>query len=151
MKPKKIRLSQQRHVDELCEKSDMRSAKTVPRSIESNVKISKEICPKTENKKREMKKRPYRELVGDLANATRPDFAFAASMLNYFCANPGYEHWLIAKRVLRYLRATSHYAITYVGSSEGLKAFSDSDWADNIDDRKSRSGNISFLSDGPIN
>jgi len=78
----------------------MRNAKTVPISIELNVKISKEMRPKTDEKC-EMEKRPYRELVGGLiylANATRPDFAFAASMLSCFCA--GYEHWLIAKRVL---------------------------------------------------
>jgi len=56
-------------------KFDMRNAKTVPTPIESNVKISKEMCPKIEDEKREMEKRPYRELVGDLiylANATRP-------------------------------------------------------------------------------
>jgi len=50
------------------------------------------------------------------------------------------EHWLIAKCVLRYLKATSHYAITYVKNNEKLKAYSDSDWASNIDDYKSRSG-----------
>jgi len=45
--------------------------------------------------KREIEKRSYRELVGSLiylANATRPDIAFAASMLSYFCANLDYEH-----------------------------------------------------------
>jgi len=56
---------------------------------------------KTEDEKPEMEKKPYRELVGGLiylANATRQDIAFAASMLSCFCANPDYEHWLIAKR-----------------------------------------------------
>jgi len=136
-----------------CEKFDMRNAKTVPMPIKSNVKISKEMRPKTEDEKREMEKRPYRELVGDLiylANATRPDIAFAASILSCFCANPGYKHWLIAKCVLRYLEATSYYAITYVKSNEKLKAYSNSNWAGNIDDRKSRSDNVLFLSDGPI-
>jgi len=98
-------------------------------------------------------KKGLRELVGSLiylANATRPDIAFAASMLSCFCANLGYEHWLIAKRVLRYLKVTSHYAIINVKSNEKLKAYSDSDWAGNIDDRKSRSGNILFLSGGSI-
>jgi len=101
-----------------------------------------------------MEKRLYRELVGSiiyLANATRPDIAFAVSMLSCFCANPGYEHWLIAKRVLRYLKATSYYAITYVKNNEKFKIYFDSDWAGNIDDRKSRSGNVLFFSDDPIN
>jgi len=70
----KICLSQQKYVNELCEKFDMQNAKTVPTPIESNVKIAKEIHPKTKDEKREMEKRPYRELVGGLiylTNATR--------------------------------------------------------------------------------
>jgi len=70
-------------------------------------------------------------------------------MLSCFCANSGYEHWLIAKHV-KYLEATSYYAIIYVKSNEKLKAYSDSNWAGNIDDHKSRSGNVLFLFDGPI-
>jgi len=111
------------------------------------------MCPKTKDEKRKMEKRSYRKLVGGLiylTNAMRSDVAFAASMLSCFCANPGYEHWLIVKRVLRYLKATSHYAITYVKSNEKLKPYSDFDWAGNIDDHKSRSENVLFLSGGPI-
>jgi len=70
----------------------MRNAKTVPTPIESNIKISKEMRPKTEDEEREMEKRHYRELVEGLiylANAMRPDIAFATSMLSCFCANPG--------------------------------------------------------------
>jgi len=148
----KICLSQRKYVNELCENFDMRNAKTVPTPIESNVKISKEICPKIEDEKRKMGKRPYKKLVESLiylVNATRPDIAFAASILSCFCAN--YEHWLIAKRVLRYLKATLHYAITYVKSNEKLKPYSNSDWAGNIDDHKSRSGNVLFLSGALIN
>jgi len=59
----KICLSQRKYVNELCKKVDMRNVKTVPTPIESNVKISKEMRPKTEDEKREMEKRPYRELV----------------------------------------------------------------------------------------
>jgi len=45
-----------------------------------------------------------RELVGGLiylANAMRPDIAFAVSTLSCFCANPGMSTG-IAKRVLKY-------------------------------------------------
>jgi len=122
-------------------------------SIESNIKISKEICPKTENEKRKMGKRSHRELVGDLiylANATQPDIAFAADMLSCFFFNSDYEHWRIAKRILKYLKATSQYAIIYVKSNVKLKAYSDSDWAGNIDNRKSRLSNVLFLSNVSI-
>jgi len=60
----------------------IRNAKTVPTPIELNVKISKEMCPKIEDEKREMEERLYRELVRDLIyliNITRPDITFATS------------------------------------------------------------------------
>ncbi|XP_067131301.1 uncharacterized protein [Centruroides vittatus] len=100
-----------------------------------------------------MRNRPYRELIGSLiylANATRPDIAFAASTLSRFCADPDKTHWMIAKRVLRYLKGTSMYGITYVKNNEELKAYTDSDWAGDVDDRKSCTGNILILARGPI-
>jgi len=108
----------------------MQNTKTVSTPIKSNLKILKEMCLQTEDEKRKMDKRPYRELVGDLihlVNATRPDIAFATSRLSCFCANPGYEHWLMAKRVLKYLKVTSHYGIMYVKNNDKLKAYFDSD------------------------
>ena len=100
-----------------------------------------------------MKTRPYRELVGSLiylANATRPDIAFAANTLSRFCNNPGKGHWQAAKRVLRYLKKTTHYGLTYTKDGEKLKAYTDSDWAGDTDDRKSCSGNILVLSGAAI-
>jgi len=148
----KIRLSQQKYVNELLERLvSMRNSKEVFTPIESNLKISKDMCPQIEGERHEMVKRLYRELVGGLiylANVTQPDIAFTASILSCFCSNPGYEHWLIAKRVLKYLKATAHYGITYIKDDESLKAYSD--WAGNIDDRKSRSGKVLFLCGAPI-
>jgi len=102
----------------------------VATSIKSNLKTSKEICPQNEDEKREMNKRPYRELVGGfiyLANATRSDIA--PGTLRYLYVNPGFEYWLIAKRVLKYLKAISHYGITYVKNNDKLKPYSDSEQA----------------------
>lgn len=83
-----------------------------------------------------MKDKPYRELVGGLvylAHATRPDIAFATNALSRFASDPGIVHWKLAKRVLRYLRDTSYYGITYVKDKSVLRAFTDSDWAGDID------------------
>jgi len=99
-------LSQKKYVQELLKKFSMDNAKTVSTPLEPNMKITKEMCPKTNAEYSQMKNRPYRELVGALnylANATRPDIAFAASTLSRFCANPGKMHWILAKRVLRYI------------------------------------------------
>ena len=66
-------------------------------------------------------------------------------------ANPGPEHWTAAKRVLRYLNGTRDLGIIYNSGGEIMpKCFSDSDWGQNCDDRRSISGNIFLLSNGPI-
>lgn len=149
----KIRLSQKKYIEDLLQKFNMEGAKSVSTPIESNLKMTKEMCPSTDEERNEMKNRPYRELIGGLiylSNATRPDIAFAANVLSRFCSDPGRDHWLIAKRVLRYLKATSDYGITYVSDAESLKAYTDSDWAGDVDDRKSCSGNVLMLAGSPI-
>jgi len=53
----KIRLSQQKYVNELLERFSMRNSKEVSTPIESNLKISKDMCPQTEDERHEMIKR----------------------------------------------------------------------------------------------
>ena len=53
--------------------------------------------------------------------------------------------------MLRYLRGTSHYRLRYDGASNaGLIAFSDSDWAEDRDDRHSQTGFIFKMAGGAI-
>ena len=85
-----------------------------------------------------------------MANTTRPDIAFTAGILSRFCSIRGKSHWMAEKRVLRYLKATIGYRITYRRDQENLRGFTDSDWAGDVDDRKSCSGNLLLLSGGPI-
>lgn len=51
---------------------------------------------------------------------------------------------------MRYLKHTSHFGITYAKNKDKLQAFTDSDWAGDIDDRKSCTGNVIILAGGPI-
>lgn len=149
----KLHLSQERYVKSLIEKFYLNDAKSVATPLEANIKISRDLGPHNDEERIEMQKKPYRELVGGLiylANATRPDIAFAANALSRFCTDPGTSHWLLAKRVLKYLKDTSHYGITYTKSEDKLQAFTDSDWAGNVDDRKSCTGNVIMLAGGPI-
>ena len=47
--------------------------------------------------------------------ATRPDPPHALGTVNQFCSNPG-EHWKAAKRILRYIKGTIDYTITFDGN-----------------------------------
>lgn len=96
---------------------------------------------------------PYRELTGAaiyLAVGMRPDIAHAVSVLCQFndCFNE--SHWLAAKRVLRYLKGTENFGITYTSYPDDLTGYVDADWGGSIDDRKSYTGSTFILSGAAI-
>ncbi|XP_072401556.1 uncharacterized protein [Diabrotica undecimpunctata] len=85
-----------------------------------------------------------------LAVCSRPDIAFSVTYLSQFNKTHTKEHWLAAKRVLRYLKGTRTVGINYRKSNVSLSGFVDSDWANNSSDRKSFYGFIFSLAGGPI-
>ncbi len=90
----------------------------------------------------------YQSMIGGImwaAVCTRPDIAFAAARLSQYASNPSKEHRQAAIRVLRYLKGTPDQGITYRGiepitAQPPLLAYCDSDWAQDIDTRRSVTG-----------
>lgn len=74
--------------------------------------------------------------------------AYSISVLSQFMAKPLESHWNAAKRVLRYLCGTVHFGILYTDVT--LAGFSDSDWAGNLDDRRSITGYAFNIGSGVI-
>nr|XP_051187754.1 uncharacterized mitochondrial protein AtMg00810-like [Lolium perenne]XP_051187755.1 uncharacterized mitochondrial protein AtMg00810-like [Lolium perenne] len=90
----------------------------------------------------------YRSLAGALQylTLTRPDIAYTVQQICLFMHAPRTSHFQLIKRVLRYLRGTSHYGLQlFPSSSHDLTAYSDADWAGCPDTRKSTSGFCVFL------
>jgi hypothetical protein len=101
------------------------------------------------------RQRWYRKAVGSLnhlATYTRPDLAFAISCLSRHLQNPSKEHETAAKRVLRYLKGTQHYGLTfqYNLNEPIVFGYSDSDWAGDADTRRSTSGYSFFVAGGLV-
>ena len=101
--------------------------------------------------------RRYRGFVGHLSflvQMTRPDLAFAFSELSKFIQAPGIKHWLSVSRTLQYLRGTYNQGITY--SDPGLakrnvvEGWVDSDFAADPDTRRSVTGYVLSLNNGPV-
>lgn len=96
----------------------------------------------------------YQSLIGSLLYATlgtRPDIDFAVTRLSKYNANPNESHYNLAKYILRYLQGTKDYRLRYFGASnDGLLAYSDSDWADDRDDRHSTSGFVFLMAGGAV-
>lgn len=77
---------------------------------------------------------------------SRPDLAYAISLLSKFNARPTYGHLAAAKRVLRYLQTTRNLALAFRRSHDSeIQGYTDSDWAGDPDDRKSTSGYVFTL------
>lgn len=96
---------------------------------------------------------PYRELIGSLmylAIGTRPDIAHSVSVASRFLESPTVVHERAAKRILRYIKNTINLGILYLNSDEEkLIAFSDADYAGDMDTRRSTSG-AAFMFGGSI-
>ena len=96
-----------------------------------------------------MQKIHYASAVGSLLYAqvcTRPDIAFIVGVLGRHLSNPGVDHWKAAKRVMRYLKRTKDYMLTYRKSDRfEIIRYSDSEFAGCLDSKRSTSGYVFVL------
>jgi hypothetical protein len=99
-------------------------------------------------------KAKYQQLVRSLMYlmiGSRPDIAFAVVKMSQHMVTPNKEHYSAGMHLLQYLNGTKAMVLEFNGSSnQGIVAFSDSDWASDITDRKSVTGNFVTLGQGPI-
>nr|XP_043619636.1 pentatricopeptide repeat-containing protein At1g09900-like [Erigeron canadensis] len=64
---------------------------------------------------------------------------------------PSAQHFGAAKRILRYIAATTNHGLWYEkGAKVCLKGYTDSDWATSIDDRKSISAHVFSIGSGVV-
>jgi hypothetical protein len=85
----------------------------------------------------------YRSIVMALhyLSLTWPDLAFSINKVCQYLHAPTSLHWTAVKRILRYLKLTLSVGLKIRKSACNiLSAFSDADWVDCSDDRKSTSG-----------
>jgi hypothetical protein len=84
-----------------------------------------------------------------LAVCTRPDIAQAVYKLARYMSKPMPAHWEAAKGVLRYVKGTAAYGITY-SRGEPLFGYADADWASDRDNRRSTTGYVFMLHGGAV-
>ena len=78
----------------------------------------------------------YRGLVGSLIHLcnTGPYINFVTSILSKFSNKPQENHWNAGMWVLKYIKGTLRYGITYT-MSRTLSSFCGSDWVGDVDSR----------------
>jgi len=134
--PERIFLNQGKYAVEILKRFDMLEYKSMNTPMEMTLKLlvdtSSELIDAT----------LYRQIIGSLMylTNTRQDIYFFVNNLSKFLVEPRHVHLVAAKCVMRYLKGTLDYGLSYDGDHNfTLSGYIDSDWAESVSDRKSTS------------
>jgi Reverse transcriptase (RNA-dependent DNA polymerase) len=137
-----ISLSQRKYVLDLLSETGMLDCRPVDTPVVQNLKLGELQDQVPANKER------YQRLVGKLIylSHTRPDIAYAVSVVSQFMHAPGEQHMEAVFRILRYLKGAPGRGIYFKKNGHlRIEGYTDSDWAGSITDRKSTSGYFTFV------
>ena len=79
-------------------------------------------------------------------NNTRPDIAYVVGRLSQYTHNLNRDHWNALLRILKYLKGTMYYGLSYCGYSVVF----DANWISASTDMKSTNGYIFTLGGGVV-
>ena len=150
---KLIGLSQSTYIDKILERYNFGNCKTANIPFRHGIHLSKKMCPQTEDEKIRMSNQPYASCLGSIMYAmlcTRPDISYAVSVTSRYQSNPGNDHWMAIKHVLKYLKGTKDKFLIYGGDELQVNGYTDSDFQSDPDDRKSTSGFVFTLNGGVV-
>ncbi|CAJ2655949.1 unnamed protein product [Trifolium pratense] len=139
---KGIFISQQKYITDLLQETGKTACKPACTPIDPNIKLGNAEEDVAVNKER------YQRLVGKLIylSHTRPDVAFAVSLVSQFMHQPKEIHLQAALRIVQYLKGTPGRGILFErNGSVGLEAYTDADYSGSIVDRRSTTGYCTFL------
>ena len=145
--PEGIYICQRRYAREILKRFGMDKCNSVKNPIVPGCKLSKD------EEGTKVDSSMFKQVVGSLMylTATRPDLMYGVGLISRFMSRPTEQHWLAAKRLLRYLMGTLNLGIFYKkGGCKQLTAYSDSDFAGDIDDRRSTTGCVFLISSGAV-
>ena len=147
----KLYLSQGKYIEKVLQRFGMFDSKPVSTPLATHFKLSASLSPQTDEEERFMASVPYSSAVGSIMYAmvcTRPDISQAVSVVSRYMANPGKTHWQAVKWILRYLRGTMNFGLIFdrdVDLSSKVTGFVDSDYAGDLDKRRSLTGYVFTL------
>jgi hypothetical protein len=135
--PERIFLNQGKYAVEILKRFDMLECKSMNTPMETKLKLLVDTLLEL------IDATLYRQIIGSLMylTNTRLDICFAMNTLSQFLVEPRHVHLVAAKHVMRYLKGTLDYGLSYDGDHNfTLSGYTDSDWAGSVFDRKSTSG-----------
>ncbi|KAK8570584.1 hypothetical protein V6N13_032201 [Hibiscus sabdariffa] len=139
-------LGQTHYVEKVLTKFDSFDVIPVRTPYDSSIHLFK-------NKGSSVSQTEYAKIIGSLMflmNYTRPSIAYAVSRLSRYTHNPSNEHWIALKRLLKYLRGTMDWKLSFVCFPAVLEGFCDAKWVSDNDEVSSTSGYVFTLGGATI-
>ena len=139
---KGIFISQQKYITDLLKETGKTACKPTSIPVDPNIKLG------SAEEDIAVDKEMYQRLVGRLIylSHTRPDIAFAVSLVSQFMHQPKEAHLQAALRIVQYLKGTPGRGILFKrNKSVSLEAYTDADYAGSVVDRRSTTGYCTFL------
>ena len=81
---------------------------------------------------------------------TRPDITHAVSVVSRFLSNPGKEHWITVKWILKYLRGTLKTCLCFGVDKLMLQVYTDADMIGDVNSKKSVWGYLLTFARGAV-
>ncbi|XP_026384497.1 uncharacterized protein LOC113280067 [Papaver somniferum] len=140
-------ISQVKYVSDIISRSGLTDSKMVETPLEMNVKFSPTDGKYLPNPTL------YCQLVGSFnyLTITRPDISYDVHVVSQFMDAPRTSHFVVVLRILRYVKGTLYQGLNLSSTSYlCLRAYTDSDWAGDITDRRSTTSYCLFLGNSLI-
>ncbi|GJU40764.1 retrovirus-related pol polyprotein from transposon TNT 1-94 [Tanacetum coccineum] len=138
-----LKVSQSGYVQKILNNYRMDNGKSVSVPLGAHFKVSLKDCPSSDWDVERMSKVSYANDVGSLMYlmvCTRPDIAYAVSIVSRYLANPCKNHWEAVKWILKYLKGTVDVGLVYVrdqGKHVHVDSFVDAGYAKDPDKGRS--------------
>ena len=142
-----IFICQRKYAQEVLSRFGMKDCNTVKNPIVPGTKLS------SNDAGTKVDATLFKQVVGSLMylTATQLDLMYGVSLISRFMANPTKTHLFAAKRILRYLKGTTEFGIFYKkGENTKIVAYTDNDFAGDIENRKNTSGFVFSLGAGAV-
>lgn len=141
-----IKLGQTEYLQGMLEKYGMSNARHMSTPIVKNNK---------ENKRQSKLSYPYREVIGSLlylSTKTRPDISYGVNYCSRYIENYTQENVNDVKHIIKYLNGNRNLGIEYKNDAKPdlIQAYCDSDYAGDIETRRSTTGFVIFFAGGPV-
>lgn len=141
-----LTLSQESYLCKVLRNFMMEESKPVSTPMGSHFKLTSTQQDLRSEVQKMMESVPYSSAVGSLMYSmigTRPDIAYGVGLVSRFMSAPGQDHWNAVKWLMRYIRGTTDMSLTFKkGDSFEVKGYCDSDYASDLDRRRSITGYV---------